>query len=189
MNNGAAISTEAEASTANGGNIMLKVRDFLYLVSSKITTSVKGETGNGGNIAIDPQFVVLNHSSITAEAIEGHGGNIIINAGEYIASTDSIVSATSQKGISGTVEIGGPRVDVNGALVVLSSDCAALPKCSGTAALRRLPNRNRAWSRRVGAACRRIRRRRFPLSISSAVMSTPTLRPPPAHPKRRAHYN
>jgi large exoprotein involved in heme utilization and adhesion len=122
MNNSAAISTEAEASTANGGNITLKVGDFLYLVSSKISTSVQGETGNGGNIAIDPQFLVLNHSSITAQAIEGHGGNITINAGEFIASTDSIVSATSQKGISGTVEIGGPRVDVNGALVVLSSE-------------------------------------------------------------------
>jgi large exoprotein involved in heme utilization and adhesion len=34
----------------------------------------------------------------------------------------SIVSATSQLGISGTVEISGPRVDVNGALVVLSSE-------------------------------------------------------------------
>jgi filamentous hemagglutinin family protein len=122
MNNGAAISTEAAASTASGGNITLNVRDFLYLVSSQITTSVKGETGNGGNIAVDPQLVILNHSSIRAEAIEGHGGNIIINAGEYIASTDSIVSATSQKGISGTVEIGGPRVDVNGALVVLPSE-------------------------------------------------------------------
>jgi large exoprotein involved in heme utilization and adhesion len=122
MNNGAAISTEAEASTANGGNITLKVRDFLYLVSSKITTSVRGETGNGGNITIDPQFVVLNHSSITAEAVEGHGGNITINAGEFIPSTDSVVSASSQLGISGTVVISGPRVDVNGALVVLSSE-------------------------------------------------------------------
>src|SRR5205085_4232823 len=33
-----------------------------------------------------------------------------------------IVSASSQLGISGTVEINGPRVDVNGALVVLSSE-------------------------------------------------------------------
>jgi hypothetical protein len=122
MSKGATISTEAEAPTANGGNIKLKLRDFLYLVGSEITASVKGETGSGGNIRIDPQLVILNHSSIRAEAIEGHGGNITITAGEYIASTDSIVSASSQKGISGTVEIGGPRVDVNGALVVLSSE-------------------------------------------------------------------
>jgi large exoprotein involved in heme utilization and adhesion len=85
MNNDAAISTEAERSTASGGNITLKVDDFLYLMSSKITTSVKGKTSNGGNITIDPRFVVLlNHSSIKADAVEGHGGNIEINAGEYV---------------------------------------------------------------------------------------------------------
>ena len=122
MSNGGAISTEATTSTASGGNITLKVRDFLYLTSSEITTSVKGETGNGGNITIDPQLFILNHSSIIAEAIEGHGGNITINAGLFIPSSDSIVSATSELGISGTVEINGPRVDVNGALVVLSSE-------------------------------------------------------------------
>jgi hypothetical protein len=122
MSNGGAISTEAATSTASGGNITLHVRDLLYLTSSEITTSVKGETGNGGNITIDPQLVILNHSSIIAEAIEGHGGNITITASEFIPSSDSIISATSELGISGTVEILGPRVDVNGALVVLSSE-------------------------------------------------------------------
>jgi filamentous hemagglutinin family protein len=123
MNNGAAISTEAvgERSAASGGNITLHVRDLLYLVSSEISTSVKGETGDGGNITIDPQLVILNHSRIKAEAIKGHGGNITITAGEFIPSSDSIISATSELGISGTVVINGPRVDVNGALVVLSS--------------------------------------------------------------------
>ncbi len=82
----------------------------------------KGETGNGGNITIDPQRVILNHSHIVAEAIKGHGGNITITAGEFIPSSDSIISATSQLGISGTIEINGPRVDVNGALVVLSTE-------------------------------------------------------------------
>lgn len=121
MNDGAAISTEAAASTANGGNITLHVRDLLYLTSSEISTSVKGETGNGGNIAIDPQLVILDHSSIIAQAIEGHGGNITITAGQFIPSSDSIVSASSELGISGTIVINGPRVDVNGALVVLST--------------------------------------------------------------------
>jgi filamentous hemagglutinin family protein len=122
MSSGGAISTEAETSMANGGNITLNVRDFLYLVSSQISTSVNGETGNGGNITLDPQLAILNHSSIIAQAIEGHGGNITITADQFIPSTDSIISATSQLGISGTVVINGPRVDVNGALVVLSSE-------------------------------------------------------------------
>src|SRR5260370_9231851 len=121
MGDGAPFSTGGETSTANGGNITLHVRDFLYLVSSEISTSVKGETGNGGSITIDSQLVILNHSSIIAQAIEGHGGNITITADQFIPSSDSIVSASSELGISGTVVINGPRVDVNGALVVLSS--------------------------------------------------------------------
>jgi large exoprotein involved in heme utilization and adhesion len=136
LGNGATISTEAETSTANGGNITLKVGDFLSLQSSRITTSVNGQTGNGGNITIDPQFVVLYHSSIIAQAIEGHGGDIAIDAGEFLKSADSIVSASSALGISGTVDLIGPRVDLNGALttlqgqlrgpvVVLRDSCAA----------------------------------------------------------------
>jgi large exoprotein involved in heme utilization and adhesion len=39
----------------------------------------------------------------------------------FIPSSDSVVAATAQLGISGTIVINGPRVDVNGALVVLSS--------------------------------------------------------------------
>ena len=123
MNDGAAISTEALTSTANGGNITLSLGDFLFLTGSEISTSVKGETGNGGNITIvDPQFVILNHSDIIAQAIAGHGGNITIDAGVFLASADSIVSATSQLGISGTVTINGPLVNLNGTLVVLSSE-------------------------------------------------------------------
>ena len=120
--NGAAISTEAGISTASGGNITLSVVDLLYLMGSEITTSVKGETGNGGNITIASPSVVLDRSQIIAQAVEGHGGNITITADEFVASPDSIVSATSQVGISGTIEIIGPRVDLNGALVVLSSE-------------------------------------------------------------------
>jgi large exoprotein involved in heme utilization and adhesion len=120
LSNGAAISTEA--TTANGGNITLKVDDLLFLTNSKISASVNRETGNGGNIMIDPQLVILDHSEITAQAAEGQGGNITIHAGEFIASSDSIVSASSALGISGTIEIIGPRVDLNGALVVLSSE-------------------------------------------------------------------
>jgi filamentous hemagglutinin family protein len=125
LGNRAVISTEAETSTANGGNITLKVGDFLYLLNSKISTSVMGQTGNGGNIMIDPQFVVLDHGSIIAQAVQGHGGNITIDAGEFIASSDSVVSASSQKGISGTVELIGPRVDLNGALTTLQSQLRA----------------------------------------------------------------
>jgi large exoprotein involved in heme utilization and adhesion len=123
MTDGAAISTGAVISTANARNITLSIRDLLYLVDSAITTSVMGETGNGGNITIDSGLLVLDHSQIIAQAEAGNGGNITINryAGAFVASTDSTVSASSQTGISGVVEING-ITPLNGALVALSSE-------------------------------------------------------------------
>jgi large exoprotein involved in heme utilization and adhesion len=123
MSDGAAISTEAETSTANARNITLSIGDFLHLVNSEITTSVRDRTGNGGNINIASGLAVLDQSQIIAQAQEGNGGNITINkyAGAFVASTNSIVSASSQKGISGVVEINGV-IPLNGALVALSSE-------------------------------------------------------------------
>jgi hypothetical protein len=112
LQSGASIATQA--ATANGGDINLKIGNFLYLVKSRITTSVLGANGNGGNITIDPLLLVLDSSSIIAQAVAGHGGDISINAGDFIATPDSIVSASSQLGISGTIELIGPRVDLNG---------------------------------------------------------------------------
>jgi large exoprotein involved in heme utilization and adhesion len=121
LNEGAAVSTAAQ--TANGGNISLSLKDLLYLIDSKITTSVQGVTssGNGGNITIDAGLVVLDRSEIIAQAQAGNGGNILIDAGAYVASIDSTVSASSQKGISGMVEING-ITPLNGGLVALSSE-------------------------------------------------------------------
>src|SRR5829696_2139677 len=102
MQDGGLISTEA--TTANGGNIRLSVRDLMYLVDSQITTSVKGALGNGGNILIDPHLLVLQRSSIIAQAVRGHGGDITIIADQFLRSADSLVSASSELGISGTVD-------------------------------------------------------------------------------------
>jgi len=118
--NDASISTEA--ASANGGNIELSIGNFFYIVDSAISTSVNGSTGNGGNISIDPILLVLSNSDIIAEAVAGHGGNITIVANNFLLSTDSLVSASSQLGISGTIELIGPRVDLNGSLVTLSGD-------------------------------------------------------------------
>ena len=120
LKDGASISTDS--ATANGGNIALAVKDFLYLVDSEITTSVHGSIGNGGNIVIDPQLLVLDHSKIIAQAVLGHGGHITIFANDFFPSADSVVSASSELGISGTVEIIGPRVGLDGSLVVLPSE-------------------------------------------------------------------
>jgi large exoprotein involved in heme utilization and adhesion len=75
--------------------------------------------GNGGNINIDPIFVVLQGSQITANAFGGNGGNINIIADHIFISPDSSITASSQLGISGTVTITAPIVDLTGSLVTL----------------------------------------------------------------------
>jgi filamentous hemagglutinin family protein len=114
---GGSISTEA--ASANGGNIELLVGDLLYLRQGEVSTSVNGALGNGGNILIDGNRLVVDHGRIIAQAVGGSGGNIAIRVSEFVPSADSLVSATSQLGISGAIEILGPRVDLNGSLVVL----------------------------------------------------------------------
>jgi filamentous hemagglutinin family protein len=104
-----------EATTGGGGQIDVLARGRVELVGSRITTSVieSGSAGDGGDINIaHPQFVVLNHSQILAQAQRGNGGNIQITTDNYIESIDSEVDASSQAGIDGLVLIRSPDVNI-----------------------------------------------------------------------------
>ena len=95
----------------NGGSIDLRARDLLFLTDSQITAAAGL---NGGNIFIDPVFVVLDRSLISANAILGRGGNIRIISDFFIASPDSLVTATSVLGIDGTVRHRRPKHRLDG---------------------------------------------------------------------------
>ncbi|VAX07144.1 Putative hemagglutinin-related protein [hydrothermal vent metagenome] len=121
------ISTETQQS--DGGNITANAINMLYLVNSEITTSAQGGTGTGGNISIDPIHVVLNNSNIIANAFGGSGGNINIVAENFFQSPDSTVTASSQLGIDGNVQVDSLDTDISGSLSVLPSvfmDASAL---------------------------------------------------------------
>lgn len=118
----AAITTEA-GTEADGGNIDISVTNLLSLYFSEITSSVGGgpET-TGGNITIDPIFVVLNNSQIVANAYEGSGGNINIVAETFLADSNSMIDASSQLGVSGTVNIQAPITSISGLVSPLSTE-------------------------------------------------------------------
>ncbi len=112
-----------ETTQANAGDINLNVGTLLHLRdNSAITSSVADGQGDGGNITIDPTFVVLDGSRIVANARQGRGGNIRIVADFFFASPDSLVSASSDLGIDGVVEIDSPDTDLNAGLVELPAD-------------------------------------------------------------------
>jgi len=116
-------SITTEAKQADGGNINIKAGHMVELIDSKITTSVGGGPQTvGGNITIDPEYVILNDSQIIAEAYQGKGGNITIIADVFLASPDSIVDASSQLGISGTVNIQAPIQNISGTLAPMEGN-------------------------------------------------------------------
>lgn len=116
--NDSSISTEAEFS--GGGRINIRATDLVYLLDSSITSSVADGTGNGGDITIDPVFVILNSGRILANASSGDGGNILIVTDNFIATPDSVVDASSEFGLDGTVIIKSPVADLNSGLTQLS---------------------------------------------------------------------
>lgn len=114
----------ASTMNAGGGNIELNISDALYLFNQgSITTSVQSGNCDSGNISINtPQFLVMNHSPIIAQADVGQGGNINIAAQQFLKSTNSLVSASSRLGIDGNVQINSPTENVSSGLLHLYRD-------------------------------------------------------------------
>ena len=121
---------------SDGGNIHLYANHMLHSHNSEISATVKGGAGNGGNVLIDSAYVILDNSSVIANAFEGNGGNIQITAGIFLADANSEVSASSNLGIDGQVDIRSPISNISesliplqknylGAATLLSQPCAA----------------------------------------------------------------
>jgi filamentous hemagglutinin family protein len=116
-------SITSEALLANGGEISLNALTKINLINSVITAKVQGDAQTvGGKIFIDPQFVVMKNSTIDATAVDGRGGTIRLVADTFLADPQSSVTAYSQKGISGTVDIQAPVSNISGIVSPLSSD-------------------------------------------------------------------
>lgn len=110
-----------ETAQGNAGDIHINAKNLIYFLDSELTTSAAAGKGNGGNINIDPIFVVLNNSKIIANALEGNGGNINITSDFFLQSTDSIVRASSEFGLQGTISINSANSNIAGSIAVLSS--------------------------------------------------------------------
>ncbi|NEO44104.1 MAG: S-layer family protein, partial [Moorea sp. SIO4A3] len=131
-------SISAETFRNNGGNITIEdVQNLLLLRhGSQISTTagIAGEGGNGGNITIDARdgFIVAvpsENSDITANAFLGNGGNVRISTQRVFgiqfrpAETGfSDITATSDFGLDGNVEVEELGVDPTRGLTVLPDE-------------------------------------------------------------------
>ena len=114
---------------SGGGTIKLKAGSLVHLIdNSELTTSIQGGGGgDAGNITINSPSVISDHSQIIARASAGMGGAIQINSNVFLADPNSIVSASSERGISGTV-------DIRAAVTALGGTFALLPQTFVSAA-------------------------------------------------------
>ncbi len=110
---GSTISTSSAAS--EGGDVLIGVRKVNNKRITNSTLSAKaGERGDGGNLEIrgKPEYLILDNTDLIAKAEQGDGGQIEVDANLFIASGDSEVSASSNKGIDGEVNIDSAQIDV-----------------------------------------------------------------------------
>ncbi|MBY5310033.1 S-layer family protein [Aphanizomenon flos-aquae CCAP 1446/1C] len=121
----------ALTTSGNGGDINLDIQKALLLSQSSQISTTAGGLGNGGNITISSPIILgLENSDIIANAAQGRGGNIQISTQGIIAleyrntltpraDLTNDITASSQFGLSGTVDINNFGVDPSSGLVEL----------------------------------------------------------------------
>jgi filamentous hemagglutinin family protein len=120
-------SITAATKSGEGGNITINLQDSLVMRHhSAINTESLG-IGNGGNISINSPIIAgLENSDIVANAVEGNGGNIDITTQGIFGlkfrdrlTSENDISASSEFGVNGTVDIQNFGVDPSSGLVEL----------------------------------------------------------------------
>lgn len=94
------------------GNITISNADTLLLRNNSEITTNATKQATGGDININSDTIaLLDFSSITANAVEGRGGNIQIFTEGIFREPNTIIQATSEENIDGTIIIEDPDRD------------------------------------------------------------------------------
>ena len=118
----------AETRSNQGGNLTLNLSQWLQLSNGSRISATAGTDqtgGDGGNITLNTPLVIalpLNTNRITANAFSGKGGNIFINTQNILGDRFLTISASSQLGIDGVVNIEFSGVALENLLTLLSDD-------------------------------------------------------------------
>jgi filamentous hemagglutinin family protein len=119
----------AGSMTGQGGNIIIHSDTVLLRNQGKIFTSAQGN-GNGGNISITASTITgVENSDIFANAEAGNGGAISIKTQGLFGlkfrdrlTPGNDITASSQSGINGTVQINNFTIDPSAALNALPAN-------------------------------------------------------------------
>jgi filamentous hemagglutinin family protein len=124
-------SLQANANDGNQGNITIRSRYLSLRDASHVIATATGQA-LGGNVLINTDFLIgRGNSDIVANAIVGRGGNIQITAQgifglKYrpLLTLENDITASSEFGVNGMVQVDTIGVDPNSGLVSLPVDLA-----------------------------------------------------------------
>ncbi|MCF4969069.1 beta strand repeat-containing protein [Nostoc sp. CMAA1605] len=122
-------SLTATTAKGEGGNIFVQSNSLVMRRGSQISSEAGG-LGNAGNISLNSDIILgLESSDIIANAVQGNGGNINITSQAIFGleyrdqlTAESDITASSQFGVRGTVNINNFGVDPNSGLVALPTN-------------------------------------------------------------------
>lgn len=121
-------SLQASTTSGEGGNINLQVADTLVMRRNSSISTEAGGSGNGGKITATAGFIVTapeENNDIIANAVAGSGGRVSLTANRILgftprsglttaelrSNTSSDLSASSELGTEGDVEVANLAVD------------------------------------------------------------------------------
>jgi large exoprotein involved in heme utilization and adhesion len=128
LNNQGAIT--ASTASGNGGDVRLNVQDSLLIRDGSSISATAAGRGMGGNLSINAPIVLgLENSDITASAFQGQGGKITLTTQGVFGlkfrdrlTPDNDITASSEFGVSGTVQVNTIGVNPSVGLVTLPVD-------------------------------------------------------------------
>ncbi len=113
--------TSNASGAVRGGNIRINATDIVELDGAVVSASASG-TGGGGDVIVgssaEPvgRILIYTDSGLLARAVTGNGGNVFVFTNEFLRDFSSVLSADSNEGNAGTVEIAAPDQNLNAAL-------------------------------------------------------------------------
>jgi len=127
------------ANSGDGGKITINGGELTQLKNSGFITTVSGRESNGGDIFNKTDTLVMNSGLIQANAVSGSGGDISLNLKALIPSGNTLllggatlvwqpsefgfnlIQAASQTGVSGTVNVTAPQLNLSGIIANLGN--------------------------------------------------------------------
>lgn len=127
LKNAANITSESRA--GEQGNIQINADLLIMRRESRISTNAT-EKATGGHITIDAPIILgLENSDISANAVQGSGGDIQITTQGILGlkyrdqlTSENDITASSEFGVSGTVQVNTIGVDPNSGLIELPAN-------------------------------------------------------------------